>query len=202
MKNKQVLRLGNIVLTVQKLPKLVIRIRVIQEFTPLKQNKITVNYGNVAGAPTTKQKFHDRLVLSNRFQMLQPLVDKQEQEQQISQEFPASVHLVPGINSNAQKDKQCENMIHGANVVQVDDNKELLLAHQDKNILAGNKNKNGLFDGASQNVINASYQTWSAADNNTHEPDLTQVLTRNCGINSIEQANQTVAYSCSNQITQ
>ena len=69
--------------------------QVIQEVTTLKQNKITVNCGSVAGAPTTKQKFQDHFVLSNRFQMLQPLVDKQEQEQQISQESPASVHLVP-----------------------------------------------------------------------------------------------------------
>ena len=78
-------------------------------------------------------------------------------------------------------------MTQHATVVQVDDNEELLLAHQDKNTLAGNKNENGLFDGVSQNVINSSYRTWSVADNNTHEPDLIQVLTGNCDLNSIEQ---------------
>ena len=131
--------------------------------------------------------------------MLQPLVDTQEQEQQISQESPASVHSVPRINKNAQKKKHCESITDDAIVIQVNDNEELLLDQQEKSILAGNKNKNGLFDGVPKSVINSNDQAWSVTDNNTHEPDLKEMLTGNCNLNGIEQQNSNVKCSFLNQ---
>ena len=117
--------------------------------------------------------------------MLQHLVYEQELGQQIYQDSPAPACLVPGIKNSVKENRKCENIIHDAMVVHVDDSNELLLAHQEKHTLAGNKNEIGPFDGESANVINHSYQTWSVADNNTHEPDLVKLLTGNCDLNSM-----------------
>ena len=59
----------------------------------------------MAGAKTKEQKFQDQLVLSNRFQMLHPLVDNQEQEQQISYGSSASVQPVFSTNNKVQRKK-------------------------------------------------------------------------------------------------
>ena len=78
--------------------------------------------------------------------MLQPLVDEQEQGQKTSQESPGPVSVL-GIKKKPKKDRQCKNITYDDTVVQVGDNVELSLAHRENNVLAGNKNGNGSFDG-------------------------------------------------------
>ena len=74
-----------------------------------KHNKVFHKRGSVAGAKANEQKFQDQLVLSNRFQMLQPSVDNQEQEQQISYGSSASVQPVFSTNIQVQRKKVFKN---------------------------------------------------------------------------------------------
>ena len=151
-----------------------------------KHNKVFHKRGSVAGAKTTEQKFQDQLVLSNRFRMLQPLVDNQEQEQQIS--YGSSVQPAFSTKNKVQRKKVFK---IGKQTIQeqVDDSYELTLAHQDKKSLVGNKNETGLFDGESPDVITPIYQSWSVADTNTHVLNLDQMLTGNWDLDSIEHEN-------------
>ena len=112
---------------------------VTQGIKKCNQNQDRVNCGSVNGVQATKQEYHDHLVLSNRFQIVQSLIGDQEQEHQIYQESPASVRSVPCIKKSTQKKKLCEKIKHDAMVLPVDDNKELILTQQEKSILVGNK---------------------------------------------------------------
>ena len=127
-------------------------------------------------------------MLSNRFEVFQPLVDNQEQKQQISYESSASVQPVFSTKNKVQRKKVSKNDKDTIKA-QVDDNYKLTLAHQDKKLFVGNKNETGLFDGESRDVITSSYQSWSVADSNTHVPNLEQMLTRNYYLNSIKHEN-------------
>ena len=66
------------------------------------RNKIKVTHDSVTGDKTTYQRQQDQLVLSNRFQMLANLVDKQEQNQQIPHVSLGSVTSPIGTK-NVQK---------------------------------------------------------------------------------------------------
>ena len=165
-------------------PKVLETKQIIHHGKQCKKNNITDHVGSVA--KTTQQNLQDPLVLSNRFQMLQHFVDNQEQEQQIPHQSSASVQSMLSNRNNVQKNKYSKNNKNYATETQVDDDVELLLAHQVKNLLVGNKHETGPFDGESQDVISSRYQTSSVADTNTHEPDLETILTGNCDLNSIE----------------
>ena len=172
--------------------------QVIQQGKNCKHNKITDQGGSVAWAKTTQQKLQDPLVLSNRFQMLHFFVDNQEQEQQTSHESSGSVQSVFSTR------KMCRQR----NIPKI--TKVMSLEHKLMTMLScywltrtktlvGNKNETGLFDGGSQDIISPSYQTWSVADTNTHEPNLEQMLTRNYDLNSIEHENSCSHLFGSNQ---
>ena len=104
-------------------------------------NNSRVTLYSVAGAPTIAQRQQDQLVLSNRFQMLQCLTDKQEQDQQTPQVSLGSVSLPIGTRT-VQKKKCCKNVSPHVSKATVDDKEEVTLAQQEKIPLVGNKKRN------------------------------------------------------------
>ena len=154
-------------------------------------------FDSVAGGKTTHQRQQDQFVLSNRFQMLANLADKQEQNQQIPHVCLGSVTSPIGTK-NIHKRKHCKNIKHDANIVPADDQHGLLLAQQEKIPLAGNKNETGTLDVGSEKIISLSSQDWSVDNIDTHEPDWELMLTGNCNLNSIEQENENGENSCQN----
>ena len=95
--------------------------------TPVKnvhKNNVKVTQYSVAGDKTIDQRQQDQLVLSNRFQMLQNLVDRQEQDQQTPHMSPGAVSLPIGIKS-VQKNKYCKKASPHVSRTLVDNNEEL-----------------------------------------------------------------------------
>ena len=162
------------------------------------RNNTTVTQCSVAGDKTIDQRQQDPLVLSNRFQMLQFLVDQQEQDQQTPLVSFGSGSRPIGTK-NAQKQKCIKNNSPLISRAKVDDKHELILAQQEKIPLVGNKNKNGTFVVGSKNIINQNSQGWSLAHTNTHEPHWELMSTGNYNLNSIGQENQSNGFPCQSQ---
>ena len=107
------------------------------------RNNTTVTQCSVAGDRTIDQRQQHPLVLYNRFQMLQLLVDEQEQDQQTPHVSFGSVSLPIGTK-NTQKKKCIKNNSPLDSRTIVDDKQELILAQQEKIPLVCNKTKIGL----------------------------------------------------------
>ena len=162
------------------------------------RNNITVTRCSVTGDRTIDQRQQDPLVLFNKFQMLQYLVDEQEQDQQTPHVSFGSVSLPIGTK-NAQKLKCSKNNSSLDSRAIVDDKQDLTLAQQEKIPLVGNKNKNGTFVVGSSNIINQNSQEWSVAHTNTHELNWELMSTGDYSLNSIGQGNQSSGLPCQSQ---
>ena len=166
--------------------------------TNVHRNNTRVTQCSVAGDKTINQRQQDPLVISNRFQMVQFLVDEQEQDQQTPHVSFGSVSLPIGTK-NVQKQKCRKNISPHVSRAKVGDKDELILAQQEKIPLVGNKNENGTFDVGCQSIINQNSQDWSLAHTNTHESYWESMLTGNYNLNSTGQENQSNVFLCQSQ---
>ena len=160
------------------------------------RNQNSVSQRSVAGGWTIDQRQQDPLVLSNRFQMLQNL-NEREQDQQTSHVSLGSASSPIGTK-NAKNLNCVKNESPCDNKGKIDDINELTLAQQEKIPLVGNKNKTGTLVVGAKNIIRPDAQAWSVAHNNTHTSNWVSMSTGNYSLNNIGQVDPNLDFSCQN----